>query len=251
MSRSTFQFKRFTIEQQDCAMKVGTDGVLLGAWCRVEPTDEAILDIGTGTGVIALQLAQRTENLGTLIEAVEIDPAAANRAQCNFDASEWGAPPSPCRIKLHTMAVQEFAEKETRRFDHIVSNPPYFADSLTSPDSSRTTARHTVSLSYEDLISACDRLLKPGGRISLVLPAGAETEKMIAVAGSHGFAVSRRMDVHSTLKSGPKRTLLEFSRQKGEETNTPETASLTVEGVSTGTFSEEYRTLTRDFYLYF
>ncbi len=249
MSRSNFQFKRFTIDQADCAMKVGTDGVLLGAWCRVEPTDEAVLDIGTGTGVIALQLAQRTENFDTLIEAVEIDPAACGQAQRNFDASEWGG--ASGRIKLHTIPVQELAEKDLPRFDHIVSNPPYFADSLTSPDPSRTTARHTATLSYEDLVSACDRLLKPDGRISLVLPAGVETEKMIAVAASRGFIARRRTEVHSTRKSGPKRTLLEFSRRKNEKEPAPETASLTIEGAETGTFSEEYRTLTRDFYLYF
>lgn len=239
-------------------MKVGTDGVLLGAWCRVDPVkDKAILDIGTGTGLITLQLAQRTENTETIIEAIEIDPEACKAAERNFAAS-----PSPWadRLTLHRSSVQEFARvgatadtalTTQQTFDHIVSNPPYFTDSLTSPDTSRNLARHTQSLSYDDLMKYCFMLLKPTGRISLILPAGAETEKMIATAESHDFRPTRRTEVHSTQKSGPKRTLIEFMR-KNHATTTTKYDILIIEGpAGTGTFSPEYRALTRDFYLYF
>lgn len=243
-------------------MKVGTDGVLLGAWCRVDPLhDKAILDIGTGTGVIALQLAQRTE-VGfcrTAIDAVEIDEQSCRRAEDNFRHSDW------CdRLRVYHSAIQCFAEQRQKereqsweygekqhegvaRYDHIVSNPPYFIDSLSSPDPSRAVARHSGSLGYDDLMKCCVKLLAPGGSISLILPTGAETEKMIATANQHGFVVSRRTEVHSTPESGPKRTLLEFSRRNF----VPESTSLVIQDAGPGTFSAEYRDLTRDFYLYF
>ena len=250
---NTFHFKRFAVRQDRCAMRVGTDGVLLGAWCRIDPQqDKAILDIGTGTGVIALQLAQRTEHTNATIEAVEIDPESYEVAKRNFESSLWSK-----RLKANLAAIQDFARTATSetRYDHIVSNPPYFVDSLTSPDASRTTARHTASLSYEELMSVCDRLLEPAGRISLILPAGAETGKMIATATAHNFVVSRCTEVHSTPKSGPKRTLLEFLRRaiaiKTSADNTVESTKLVIQDGGPGTFSEEYRALTRDFYLYF
>ncbi len=233
-------------------MKVGTDGVLLGAWCRVDPRrDKAILDIGTGTGLIAMQLAQRTHSLeagpNAVIEAVEIDPAACETARRNFEASEWSE-----RLVMHPpMTVQEFARTTTRKFDLIVSNPPYFARSLASPDARRNTARHTESLSYDDLVKCCSSLLAPGGRVSLILPTGAATRAMMAVAVSAGLLPSRLTEVHSTPKSGPKRTLIEFSRDTLLAVNPPETTTLIVGGDAPGTFSEEYRALTRDFYLYF
>lgn len=269
MSGNNFRFKRFTIEQDGCAMKVGTDGVLLGAWCRVRPQDKLMLDIGTGSGVIALQLAQRTEATGARIEAVETDAASADCASRNFAASAWGS-----RLKIHEMSAQKFAETSAcgilptssysarpsatvdvqsvgsrqigARFDHIVSNPPYFIDSLASPDPQRNNARHTDSLSYNELIVACDKLLKPDGLISLILPT-VEAEKMSDIAAAHGFGISRRTEVWSTPKSGPKRILLEFSRNNTTE---PELSSLVIQGSETGSFSEEYRVLTRNFYLY-
>jgi tRNA1Val (adenine37-N6)-methyltransferase len=266
MSRDNiFCFKRFTVDQSGCAMKVGTDGVLLGAWCRIDPLQtEAILDIGAGSGLIALQLAQRTEFLKTRIEAVEIDPAACKAARRNFEASPWAN-----RLTLHPVAVQDFAVETTTKstpdgrvkFDHVVSNPPFFIDSLASPDSSRSLARHTASLSYDELIAVCDRVLAPNGRISLIVPAGAETERMIAAAGARNFVATRYTHVHSTPKSGPKRTLIEFSRRASDETfaataesitkNEPETTLLTIQEAGSGSFSPEYRALTREFYLYF
>jgi tRNA1Val (adenine37-N6)-methyltransferase len=251
MGANTFYFKHFAVEQEGSAMKVGTDGVLLGAWCRIEPMDEAMLDVGTGNGLITLMLAQRTEKFTGVsakmptIEAVEIDPAACKTAQRNFEASKWSD-----RISLHCVDAQYFMS--TNKFDHIVSNPPFFIDSLTPPDQSRSTARHAKSLTYEALIALSDRLLRKDGRISMILPTGAETQKMIFIAGAQGFVVSRRTDVHSTLKSGSKRTLIEFSRINPEQNQInvkPEI--LTIHGADLGSFSAEYRALTSDFYLKF
>lgn len=251
MSRNTFLFKQFSVEQEGVAMKVGTDAVLLGAWCRVLHSDKAILDIGTGTGVIALQLAQRTVNemagvQDAIVEAVEVDEPSALRAESNFATSPWAN-----RLMLHKMPVQELAATMAKqgcaRFDHIVSNPPYFTDSLASPNLARNISRHTDLLSYEELMSVCDSMLYPTGRISLVLPAGAESKKMTELASTHGFVISRLTEVHSTLKSGPKRILVEFSRVGV----VPEISSLVIEDAGPGSFSAEYRALTRDFYLHF
>lgn len=241
-------------------MKVGTDGVLLGAWCRIpSPPPEAILEIGTGTGVIALQLAQRTELTGTLIDAVEIDSTACATARRNFEASEWSD-----RLTAYNLAIQDFVEANieggirsipARKYALIVSNPPWFVDSLASPHSARNMARHAVSLSYDTLISLCDRLLEPHGHISLIIPAGTETKKMIAAASAKKFVTVRLTEVYSTPKSGPKRTLIEFSRHSDELFAMPrEVDTLTIQdgGVgSPGNFSARYRDLTRDFYLYF
>ncbi len=257
MGANIFCFKHFSVEQDNCAMKVGTDGVLLGAWCKVGSTPNVILDIGTGTGLIAMMLAQRTENFTgpcgerTTIEAVEIDPAACKTARRNFEASGWND-----RLTLHCADAQQLTGRV--RFDHIVSNPPFFMDSLASPDRSRNTARHAGQLTYEALIGLSDRLLRPDGRISLILPAGVETQKMVMLAGARGFVVSRRLDVHSTPKSGPKRSLIEFSRIKmaniaanKDEILDTEPDFLVIQDAGPGSFSAEYRALTRDFYLDF
>jgi tRNA1Val (adenine37-N6)-methyltransferase len=242
MSRSEFRFKRFAIEQEGCAMKVGTDGVLLGAWCRVHPQDKLILDIGTGTGLIALQLAQRTEHTETTIDAVEIDETCCTRAQDNFDRSEWTD-----RLRLHHASVQYFAQSTpAASFDHIVSNPPYFDRSLISPDKTRTLARHTSSLGHGKLIEACDVLLAPNGHISLILPV-AEAENLLHVARNAGLWATRRTEVWSTPRSGAKRLLLELSKRQ----NPVELSTRVIEGDRQGSFSDEYRALTRDFYLYF
>lgn len=223
-------------------MKVGTDGVLLGAWCNVLPEDKLLLDIGAGTGVIALQLAQRTEAWQSIVEAVEIDERSCGRAEENFRRSEWAA-----RLRLHCSSVQDFARNATQSsFDHIITNPPYFADSLMPPDAARAQARHTGTLGYDELLDCCAGLSKPDGRLSLILPV-AEAGTMTAKALSRGFHPSRRTEVWSTPKSGPKRILIEFSRR---ETPT-ETSVLVIGGAEPGSFSDEYRALTRDFYLYF
>ena len=146
---SGFTFKQFHIDHSRCAMKVGTDGTLLGAWVRLPDTTRSILDIGTGSGLIAIMTAQRSSEAH--ITAIDIDADCAAQARLNAEASPW----SDRFSVLHT-SLQDFTTKE--RFDVIVSNPPYFIDSLTSPDAGRTTARHTATLPFEELVSGVQPL---------------------------------------------------------------------------------------------
>ena len=164
MANDYFAFKRFTVRQPRSAMRVGTDGVLLGAWCDSAPAGGRMLDVGTGTGVIALILAQR--NPSARIDAVEIDEGSCLDAEGNFAASPWAD-----RLTLYRRPFADFAAGCTVRYDRIVSNPPYFVASLKSPDPARTAARHAESLSYADLAAGAARLLVPSGRLSVILPA--------------------------------------------------------------------------------
>lgn len=229
-----FRFKQFAVEQDDVAMKVGTDGVLLGAWAGCEGANR-ILDIGTGTGVIALQMAQRNQQ--AKVQAVEIDPTAALRARANFDASPWAE-----RLEVEQTAVQEFAPAE--KFDLIVSNPPYFVDSLLPPDAKRSTARHTHDLTFEELDEAVARLLAEGGRFALILPV-AEFEKYLTITQLN---IVRRCDVHPIEGGAVKRIMAEFAKQKP---TTIAYETIAIEKGRRGDYTDDYRALTKDFYLKF
>jgi tRNA1Val (adenine37-N6)-methyltransferase len=231
---SGFRFKKFAVEQDDVAMKVGTDGVLLGAWADCEGA-KRILDIGTGTGVIALQMAQR--NPEAQIRAVEIDEAAAKRARANFDLSPWAE-----RLTVEQTAVQEFEPSE--KFDLIVSNPPYFVDSLLPPDAKRSMARHTHDLTFEELDNAVCRLLSESGKFALILPI-TEFEKYLTLTNLH---LVRRCDVCPVEGGAVKRVMGEFSKNV--------TADVVLENIAIerdrrGDYTDDYRTLTKDFYLKF
>ena len=231
---SGFRFKQFAVEQDDVAMKVGTDGVLLGAWAACDGA-KCILDIGTGTDVIALQMAQRNTEAG--IYAVEIDEIATRRARSNFDMSPWAE-----RLTVENCAVQEFEPSE--KFDLIISNPPYFVDSLQCPDAKRTTARHTQDLSFEELDKAVSRLLAENGTFALILPP-AEFERYLDISQLH---LVRRCDVCSVEGGTVKRVMGEFAKA---ECGTLMVENLTVEQARRGDYTDEYRALTKDFYLKF
>ena len=231
---SGFRFKQFAVEQEDVAMKVGTDGVLLGAWASCSGA-KRILDIGTGTGVIALMLAQR--NLEAEIYAVEIDETATRRARSNFDNSPWAE-----RLQVENCAVQAFNPAE--KFDIIISNPPYFIDSLLPPDAKRSTARHTHDLTFEELDKAVCRLLADEGRFALILPT-AEFERYMSITQLH---LVRRCDVHPTMGAAIKRVMAEFAKHK---TASPFLENITIEQERRGDYTAEYRALTKDFYLKF
>ena len=218
-------------------MKVGTDGVLLGAWAGVRPSDRRMLDIGTGTGLIALMLAQRAPEAS--VTGVDIDDVA--QARENADASPWGD-----RVVFERCPVQEFRAPEP--FDLIVSNPPFFVDSLTCPDEGRTAARHAVHLPFDELRDAVLRLMAPAGRFAVVLPT-AEAERFLAVCAGR-LALTRRTDVRTTPRHPAKRVLMEFSRA-GAADAVPEISELTVGTGEHECYTPEYRALTRDFYLKF
>lgn len=215
-------------------MKVGTDGVLLGAWARVEPSDRRVLDIGTGTGLLALMLAQRCARA----HVTGVDIGDVTQARENAAASPWAS-----RVEMVQCPVQAFSPAEP--FDLIVSNPPYFVDSLTCPDAGRTMARHATELPFAELHKTVFRLLAPDGRFCLVLPP-AEMERF--AADSHSLFPSRRTEVASTPRSGVKRILMEFVRRPQ---TVPATEQLTIGTGVHEQYTEEYRVLTRDFYLKF
>lgn len=217
-------------------MKVGTDGVLLGAWAGVRASDRRVLDVGTGTGLIALMLAQRAPE--ARIVGVDVDDVA--QARENADASPWGS-----RLMFVQAPVQEFESAE--RFDLIVSNPPFFVDSLTCPDPGRTTARHAVRLPFEELRDAVVRLLGPGGRFAVVLPTDMAARFEAVCAGY--LALSRRAEVRTTPVRAPKRVLLEFVTTQG--VIAPEISELVIGTGQHEEYTPQYKALTRDFYLKF
>lgn len=232
-----FTFKQFHIDHSRCAMKVGTDGTLLGAWATL-PANARILDIGTGTGLIAIMAAQRTSE--AKITAIDIDEDCVLQAQENVAASPW-----PDRIEVIHSALQEFDASE--KFDVIISNPPYFIDSQLSPDAARCTARHTTTLPFNELVTGVRRLLADGGHFSLILPP-AEMERFRSAARGVMFVV-RECHVWSTPTSGVRRIMAEFQAEPPTEFTAAE--KIIIEEKGRHEYSEEYRTLTRDFYLKF
>lgn len=232
-----FTFKQFHIDHSRCAMKVGTDGTLLGAWATL-PANGRILDIGTGTGLIAIMAAQRTSE--AKITAIDIDEDCVLQAQENIAASPW-----PDRIKVIHSALQEFDASE--KFDVIISNPPYFIDSQLSPDAARSTARHTTTLPFNELVTGIRRLLTNGGHFSLILPP-TEMERFRSAARGVMFVV-RECHVWSTPTSGVRRIMAEFQAEPPTELTVVE--KIIIEEKGRHEYSEEYRTLTRDFYLKF
>lgn len=229
----SFCFKQFSVRNDLSAMKVGTDGVLLGAWSTTKPG--RILDVGTGTGVIALMMAQRESS--SEIVAVDIDSPSIEEASVNFAQSPWSDRLSAVRCDFRTMDGS---------FDMIVSNPPYFVDSLKSANARRNDARHTDSLSQDELISGVVRMLAPAGLFAAVLPYD-EGRQFVMKAESAGLKLSRRCAVSTKEGKAPSRLLLEFSLVCD---NAPVEEKLSIHG-SDGGWSEGYISLTRDFYLYF
>ena len=199
MRHDSFKFRQFTIHQDRCAMKVGTDGSLLGAWASAPDGACRILDIGTGTGLIALMMAQRFPEASVI--GIDIDSEAVLQASENANSSPFSS-----RVSFQQMDVNEF---ESAPFDAIVSNPPYFMSSLECPDMKRTMARHTSSLSYSELMKAAYRLLNDTGRFSLIIPSEF-SKQIVSEAFLNGFNMSRKYDIKTTPKKLPKRCLLEF-----------------------------------------
>ena len=232
MPNPYFQFKQFTVFHDQCAMKVGTDGVLLGAWANCNAAND-ILDIGTGSGLIALMLAQRSK---AKIDALDIDEDACKQAEYNIRNSKFSD-----RINIIQADFKNF--DIAKQYDLIVSNPPYFSNSLQAPDKQRNLARHNDALSFEDLIRKSTTLLTETGKIALILPF--DTENTIQIcAENNGLFLCRKTFVCPKQDTPPKRILLEYSKTKTQA----EISQLYLE-IERHVYSDEFRKLTEAFYL--
>ena len=235
MSRDSFTFKQFVVHQDRCAMKVGTDGTLLGAWASMARPDGRILDIGTGTGLIALMMAQRFPK--AQVTAIDIDKEAVEQAQDNVSRS-----PFADRIHVCQADVNAFESSET--FGAIVCNPPYFNNALICPDNQRTQARHTLSLSYQQLMSATWRLLSDEGIFSVIIP-NDFFQQLESEAHLAGFFISRIYGVRTIEGKPIKRYLIELTKKPRQELVKKEVLIEDTPNVR----SEWYRELTKEFYI--
>ena len=237
MSNNYFQFKQFKINQEKSAMKVGTDGILLGAWANVSNARN-ILDIGTGTGLIALMLAQRTS---AKIHGIEIEEKAFIEAVNNVKLSPWDN-----RINIQHVSFQEFVETNILKFDAIVSNPPYFDNSLKPKNNLRGKARHTETLTCSELIAGVDKLLASEGCFNVILPTKRAID-FISQARASALFLKRLKTVKPNEKKETNRYLMEFQKKK----TTLQESSLTIYKNEVAEYSDDYKMLTKDFYLNF
>ena len=231
-----FKFKQFTIQQERSAMKIGTDGVLLGAWVSLEGNLYSILDIGAGTGILALQMAQRS--FTETIDAIEIDENAFEECVENFEASPWGD-----RLFCYHASAQEYAEEIDIKYDLIVSNPPFYNDEYKADNEARNTARFTETLPFQDLVIIVSKLLSDKGVFALILPRKEEAY-FIKLASKVGLFPKRICRVKGNATSEVKRSLIEFSFQKKDAIF----EDLTIE-ISRHHYTKEYQDLVKDFYL--
>ncbi len=234
---SKFQFKQFTIAQDRCAMKIGTDGVLLGAWAPIENNPFSILDIGAGTGVVALMLAQRSN--AQQIDALEIDEEAYEQSVDNFENSPWSD-----RLFCFHAGLDEFVEEPEDEYDLIVSNPPFYSEDYKSENEQRDLARFTDAMPFEDLIEAAALLLSENGIFCVIIPYKEEIH-FIGLAKEYELYPLKITRVKGTPTTEIKRSLLAFGRN---ENNIVATDELIIE-TSRHNYTAEYIALTKDFYL--
>jgi tRNA1Val (adenine37-N6)-methyltransferase len=232
-----FQFKQFSIEQDRCAMKIGTDGVLLGAWTPVENNPFSILDIGTGTGIIALMLAQRCG--AQQIDALEIDEDAYEQATDNFENSPWND-----RLFCFHAGLDEFVEEPEDEYDLIVSNPPFYSEDYKSNVDQRDLARFQDAMPFEELIEAASLLLSENGMFAVVIPFK-EEENFLALTKEYELYPLKITRVKGTPVSEIKRSLLAFSRNKITDFVVGELIIETTRHI----YTPEYIALTKGFYL--
>jgi tRNA1Val (adenine37-N6)-methyltransferase len=232
-----FQFKQFSIAQDRCAMKVGTDGVLLGAWCPVNHKPFSILDLGTGTGVIALMLAQRS--MAEQIDAIEIDEEAYEQAVDNFENSPWSD-----RLFCFHVGLDEFMEEPEDEYDLIVSNPPFYSEDFKTTHEQRNLARFQDAMPFEDLVEAADLLLSENGVFAVIIPFK-EEERFIDLCATFELFPVRVTRVKGTPETPIIRSLLAFKRY---ELSTLTAEELVIE-TARHQYTEDYIALTQDFYL--
>ena len=237
MPNTWFRFKQFTIQQEHAAMKVGTDGVLLGAWASVPGPGSRVLDVGTGTGLIALMIAQRTRDVW--VDALEIDPSSARQANENIQNSPWKD-----RMKCIHSSFQDYSSQSKYQYDQIICNPPFFSASTKAPSKEKNLARHDDSLSLGDIFKGSVSLMKETTIISLILPVDKEAQALDLMLENQMHCKRRTRVIPAPGKS-TNRVLLEFSFIPGK----CHEDDLTIETGKRHRYSDKYKNLTDGFYL--
>jgi len=232
----TFTFKQFQVNQDRCAMKIGTDGVLLGAWTPLINNPYNVLDIGAGTGILSLMLAQRSN--AEQIDAIEIDEEAYEQCVENFEASPWGD-----KLFCFHAGLDEFVDEPEDEYDLIISNPPFYTDDYKSDNASRDLARFEDALPFEELIEAAALLLSDNGIFSVIIPYK-EEERFVSLCKELDLFPLKMTRVKGTPTSEIKRSLLAFCRME----QTPLIDELVIE-ISRHNYTPEYIELTKEFYL--
>ena len=230
-----FQFKQFRIHQEKSAMKVNTDGVLLGAWVNLEDA-KTVLDIGTGTGLISLMIAQRSE---AIITGIEIEKNAADEAFLNVQNSTWSN-----RVSIQHCSFQDFAATSQNKFDVIVSNPPFFSKGVKNTNPNLSMARHNHLLPFEDIIDGSKKLLSEAGRLSLILPSDS-VNQFVEKARWENLFLNRLTEVKPFPDKETNRCLMEF----GKVQLVVQKTHMSVFDHSRTDYSVEFKTLAHDFYL--
>ena len=231
-----FQFKQFNIQQDKTAMKVGTDGVLLGAWANLDFYPNSILDIGAGTGLIALMMAQRSD--AETIDAIELNDAAYEQTVENFENSDWAD-----RLFCYHASLDEFTDEIDEKYDFIISNPPFYRSTYKELSEDRAMARHSESLTYADLLESTSKLLSKNGNCAFIIPFE-EEENFLKIAEAHQLFPNRITHVKGAVNTTVKRSLLQLSFLKAEAILSELTLELTRHN-----YTEEYKSLVQDFYL--
>lgn len=231
-----FQFKQFSIQQDKSAMKVGTDGVLLGAWATINTDVFSVLDIGAGTGLIALMVAQRSN--AELIDAIELNDEAYEQTVENFENSDWGD-----RLFCYHASLQEFANEIEDTYDSIISNPPFYTSTYKELPKGRAMARHTESLPYNELLSSVAKLLSKNGSCAFIIPFEEEAN-FISIARDNNLFPNKITNVKGTETSPTKRSLLQFSFVEK-----PIKKTVLVIEIERHKYTQNYIELVQDFYL--
>ena len=231
-----FQFKQFSVAQDRCEMKVGTDAVLLGAWSALDHMPNTILDIGSGTGILALIMAQRST--AELIDALEIDADAYEQCVHNFETSDWGD-----RLFCYHASLDEFVGEIEDTYDLIISNPPFYTDHFKSRNEARNKARFEDALPFEELLTSVSKLLSVTGQLNVIIPFSEEIN-FISLAKNVDLYPIRILRVRGQEESPVKRSLISFTFQE----NKIEVSELTIE-ITRHHYTHDYINLTKDFYL--
>lgn len=237
MQAPDFTFKQFSIWHDKCAMKVNTDGILLGAWSQLNNAT-TILDIGSGTGLIALMLAQRACTKAQIF-GVEIEQAAAQQASFNASQSPWSI-----NVQIINQDIQSFSLTHMAKFDLIVSNPPYFTNALKAPTKGRELARHNDGLSFEQLLHSASLLASNNAHFSLILPCD-EAQRLLTISEKFGWNLKHLCLVSTVTGKAPSRSLIELVRA---ESTTPKQTALTIRD-NTNKYTDEFIQLCKDYYL--